>query len=60
MRLTDEEAGLIVSALRARMAMSGKARREKLEHLVLRLEEMSSGNPSWRFKAWYAKEATTQ
>jgi hypothetical protein len=48
-RLTDKETGLILSALRARLAMAGKQTRRDIERLIERLEEMEPGNPEWRF-----------
>jgi hypothetical protein len=47
-RLTDYDLEVIVSALRARLPMARGKRKERIEHLVLRLEEMAPGNPYWR------------
>jgi len=47
-RLTDTDLDVIVSALRARLSGVGDLRREYIERLVLRLEEMTPGNPNWK------------
>lgn len=46
-RLTDEDIGLIVSALRARAAMTNGARRHRIDRLATRLAEGSRGNPKF-------------
>lgn len=46
-RLTDEDILLIVSALRARAAMAGPARRHRIDRLASRLMEGRPGNPQW-------------
>lgn len=46
-RLTDEDLALIVSALRARAAMTAGMRRHRIERLVTRLLEGTRGNPKW-------------
>ncbi len=46
-RLTDNDLALIVSALRARAAMTTKLRRHRVERLAERLAEMTPGNPKW-------------
>ena len=46
-RLTDDDVALIVSALRARAAMTSGARRHRIERLVARLAENSRGNPKF-------------
>jgi hypothetical protein len=48
-RLTDDELSLVVSALRARLAMMRGARRQWASRLIERLDEGVPGNPSWRF-----------
>lgn len=48
-RLTDEQLSLVVSALRARIAMQTGARRLASARLIERLEEGGQGNPGWRF-----------
>ena len=45
--MTDEDLSLIVSALRARAAMTVKARRHRVERLAARLQELTPGNPKW-------------
>lgn len=47
-RLSDEDIGLIVSALRARLAMAGPMRAHRIERLADRLAEGRPGNPKWR------------
>jgi hypothetical protein len=47
-RLTDEDIALIVSALRARAAMTRGLRRHRIERLATRLDEGGRGNPKWR------------
>jgi len=44
-RLSNEDIALIVSALRARAAMTTRLRRHRVERLVARLSECSPGNP---------------
>ena len=44
-RLSDADVSLIVSALRARAAMTSGLRRHRLERLAARLAEMTPGNP---------------
>ena len=44
-RLSDDDVSLIVSALRARAAMTTSLRRHRLERLAMRLAEGSRGNP---------------
>jgi hypothetical protein len=46
-RLTDEDIALIVSALRARRAMSQGMREHRIDRLIARLTERSRGNPKW-------------
>lgn len=46
--LSDEDLALIVSALRARAAMTRGLRRHRVERLATRLAEGSRGNPKWR------------
>lgn len=47
-RLTDEDIALIVSALRARAAMTRGLRRHRVIRLADRLAEGGRGNPKWR------------
>ena len=47
-RLTTEDLALIVSALRARAAMTTGMRRHRVERLAERLADMERGNPRWR------------
>lgn len=49
-RLTDEDIALIVSALRARAAMTRGLRRHRVERLADRLAEGGRGNPKWRLE----------
>ena len=44
-RLSDDDVLLIVSALRARAAMTANARRHRIERLAARLAEGGRGNP---------------
>lgn|GEM_PF-3636258 len=44
-RLTDDDLALIVSALRARAAMTRGLRRHRIERLAARLAEGGRGNP---------------
>jgi hypothetical protein len=46
-RLTDEDIALIVSALRARAAMTKGSRRHRIERLATRLAEGGRGNPKF-------------
>jgi hypothetical protein len=46
-RLADEDIALIVSALRARRAMSQGLREHRIDRLIARLSEGSRGNPKW-------------
>jgi len=46
-RLTDDDLLLIVSALKARAAMTKGMRRHRIERLVDRLSESKRGNPKW-------------
>jgi len=46
-RLTDDDIGLIVVALRARRAMSRGAREHRIDRLIARLSEGVRGNPKW-------------
>jgi hypothetical protein len=46
-RLTDDDLALIVSALRARAAMTRGPRRHRVERLAARLAEGVRGNPKW-------------
>lgn len=48
-RLTDQQLSLVVSALRARLAMQRGARRLASAQLIERLEEGGRGNPAFRF-----------
>lgn len=50
-RLTDEDAELIVAALNARRAGLTGGRRLRLDQLVERLSEMRPGNPGWTLGA---------
>lgn len=45
MRLTPEDIGLIVAALKARAAMTRGIRRHRVERLASRLAEGTRGNP---------------
>jgi hypothetical protein len=47
-RLSDDDIALIVSALRARAAMTRGMRRHRVERLADRLAEGQRGNPKWR------------
>ena len=47
-RLTDEDLGLIVAALRARRAMTATLRQHRVDRLIDRLSELDPGNPKWR------------
>lgn len=47
-RLAEEDINLIVSALRARAAMTRGLRRHRIERLATRLAEGGRGNPKWR------------
>lgn len=47
-RLSTEDIELIVSALRARAAMTRGVRRHRVERLATRLGEGGRGNPKWR------------
>jgi hypothetical protein len=47
-RLTDDDIDLIVSALRARAAMTRSLRRHRIERLAERLADGRKGNPKWR------------
>lgn len=47
MRLSDDDLALIVSALRARAAMTARLRRHRIERLAERLSEGVRGNPKW-------------
>lgn len=46
-RLTDDDLSLIVSALRARAAMTAGARRHRIQRLAARLSEGLPGNPKF-------------
>lgn len=46
-RLSDDDIDLIVAALRARAAMTGRLRRHRVERLADRLAECRPGNPKW-------------
>jgi hypothetical protein len=46
--LTDDDVDLIVSALRARAAMTKGLRKHRIERLATRLAEGGKGNPKWR------------
>jgi len=46
-RLTDDELGIVVSSLRARLAMSGAVRGVAIRKLIDRLSECTPGNPNW-------------
>jgi len=46
-RLTDDDIALIVSALKARAAMTTGLRRHRVERLANRLAEGQKGNPKW-------------
>jgi len=48
LRLSDEDIALIVSALRARAAMTKGMRRHRVERLAERLADCERGNPKWR------------
>jgi hypothetical protein len=47
-RLSDDDLALIVSALRARGAMTRGLRRHRIERLSERLADNAAGNPRWR------------
>jgi len=47
-RLTDDDIALIVSALRARAAMTRGLRAHRVARLADRLAEGGRGNPRWR------------
>ena len=47
-RLTDEDIALILSALRARSAMTAGLRRHRVGRLIARLAEGARGNPKYR------------
>lgn len=47
-RLSDDDLGLIVSALRSRAAMTRGMRRHRVERLASRLSDLAPGNPRWR------------
>lgn len=46
-RLSDEDISLVVSALKARAAMTRGLRRHRIERLAERLSEGHRGNPKW-------------
>ena len=46
-RLSDDDIALIVSALRARRAMSQGMREHRIDRLIARLGEGKPGNPKW-------------
>ena len=46
-RLSDDDLDLIISALRARRAMTAGARQHRIERLEARLAERSRGNPKF-------------
>lgn len=46
--MTDEDIALIVSALKARAAMTRSERRHRIERLATRLAEGGRGNPMWK------------
>jgi hypothetical protein len=46
-RLSDEDISLVVSALKARAAMTRGLRRHRIERLAERLSEGRRGNPKW-------------
>ena len=46
-RLTDEDIALILSSLRARRAMSQGLREHRIDRLIARLAEGSTGNPKY-------------
>lgn len=46
--LSDDDVALIVSALRARAAMTRGLRRHRIERLATRLAEGGRGNPKFR------------
>jgi hypothetical protein len=46
-RLSTDDIDLIVSALRARAAMTKGMRRHRVERLAARLAEGTRGNPKW-------------
>lgn len=47
-RLSGPDLDIIVSALRARLAMARGDRRERMLRLIARLEDVAPGNPEWR------------
>ena len=47
-RLTDEDLALVISALRARRAMTSGMRAHRICRLEARLAEGLRGNPKWR------------
>jgi hypothetical protein len=48
-RLSDEDIALIVSALKARSAMTRDLRRHRVHRLIVRLSECGRGNPKFMF-----------
>ena len=48
LRLSDDDIALIVSALRARAAMTTGLRAHRITRLAERLSEGGRGNPRWR------------
>jgi hypothetical protein len=46
-RLSDDDLAIILSALRARAAMTTRLRRHRIDRLVTRLAEGTRGNPKW-------------
>jgi hypothetical protein len=54
-RLTDSDMSLVVSALRARLAMTTGDRRRQCAHLIERLEDSGPGSPRQRF-GWETPE----
>lgn len=48
LRLSDDDVGLIVAALRSRAAMTRGLRRHRIDRLAERLADGRKGNPKWR------------
>lgn len=48
LRLSEDDVGLIVAALRSRAAMTRGLRRHRIDRLAERLADGRKGNPKWR------------
>lgn len=48
LRLSGDDVGLIVAALRSRAAMTRGLRRHRIDRLAERLADGRKGNPKWR------------